>query len=349
MKTLYKLDSSGKLRVLNIWTEGANVVQESGLIDGKLARTASLCSPKNLGKVNETTADEQAISEMESKIREKLKEEYFLSLEEAEKSAVVLPMLAKKYNDEKQKVIFPCFAQPKLDGMRCLGHPNKMISRKNTPIDTMRHIQEELSALGSSIILDGELYAHGLSFQENMRLIKKERPETITVKYHVYDLIADIPFELRYELLKEKVKGLEFVELVPTYVIHNEEELKKYHAQFLGEGYEGTIIRWGTQGYDINKRSSSLLKYKDFIDIALPIKDIRPSDVVPTQGFPVFYWKGAKNDELSAGMKFSHAEREEFLTNKENYIGLTAEIRFFEYSETGVPRFPVCVGFRLDK
>jgi hypothetical protein len=48
-------------------------------------------------------------------------------------------------------------------------------------------------------------------------------------------------------------------------------------------------------------------------------------------------------------MKFSHEERELILTNKHEYIGQVAEIRFFEYSEEGIPRFPVCVGFRLDK
>jgi hypothetical protein len=34
---------------------------------------------------------------------------------------------------------------------------------------------------------------------------------------------------------------------------------------------------------------------------------------------------------------------------KEEYIGQTAEVRFFEYTDGGIPRFPVCVGFRLDK
>ena len=48
-------------------------------------------------------------------------------------------------------------------------------------------------------------------------------------------------------------------------------------------------------------------------------------------------------------MKFSHKEREEMLTNKSDYIGMIAEIRFFEYTDDGIPRFPVCYGFRLDK
>lgn len=230
---------------------------------------------------------------------------------------------------------------------RALGENNKLKSRANTPIETMKHIQDELSQIDSLYVLDGELYAHGLSFQENMKLIKKERLESVNVKYHVYDLIVDIPFGFRYELLAKKVEGLKHIELVPTYVINNEDDLKMRHAQFLSEGYEGTIIRWGEQGYDINKRSSYLLKYKDFLDMACPVIDVIPFEKWPKQGKVVCLQPDGQTFEC--GMKFSHSEREEILTNKEKYIGQTAEIRFFEYTDGGVPRFPVCVGFRLDK
>ena len=49
---------------------------------------------------------------------------------------------------------------------------------------------------------------------------------------------------------------------------------------------------------------------------------------------------------FNCGMKFSHAEREEILANKEKYIGKKAEVRFFEYTDGGLPRFPICYGFR---
>lgn len=363
MTTLYKIDSDGRSRVLNISVEGSTIVQASGLIDGKLAEHRSACSAKSAGRSNETTAEGQAVLEAASKVTAKLKEGYYTTLAEAQANhldsrsserklsmdASLLPMLAKDYKKEFKKVKFPCFVQPKLDGMRCLSANGIMKSRSNTAIETMGHILENFAGLDDSVILDGELYAHGLDFQENMRLVKKWRPESVNVKYHVYDMISDAPFSVRYADLAEIVEGMSEVELVPTFVINNEEELKKYHAQFLSEGYEGTIIRWGEMGYEIDKRSSGLLKYKDFLDLALPIKDILPSDVIPSQGFPTFHWPGAKDDTLSAGMRFSHADREEFLRNKQNYIGKTAELRFFEYSDKGVPRFPVCVGFRLDK
>ena len=74
--------------------------------------------------------------------------------------------------------------------------------------------------------------------------------------------------------------------------------------------------------------------------------DIVPSEKNPLQGV-VHCISG--NGTFGCGMKFSHKEREEILANKDHYIGQTAEIRFFEYTDDGVPRFPVCVGFRLDK
>ena len=59
--------------------------------------------------------------------------------------------------------------------------------------------------------------------------------------------------------------------------------------------------------------------------------------------------KDGETHTFGCGMKFSHTAREEILKNKEQYIGEIAEIRFFEYSEDGIPRFPVCHGFRIDK
>ena len=58
-------------------------------------------------------------------------------------------MLAKDFKKEESKVQYPCFVQPKLDGMRCLKTGDKMVSRKNKSIDTMGHIALELSNVKS--------------------------------------------------------------------------------------------------------------------------------------------------------------------------------------------------------
>ena len=351
-KTIYKVDSKGKARFLHVHTKEEWLIQESGQVGtANVVGHKSKCSPKNVGKANATTAEEQAILEAASKIATKMSTGYFYTIEEAEGTNVLLPMLAKSYDKEAHKIEYPCFVQPKLDGMRALGYSDKLISRKGKEILNMDHILEELSRLNLAAPLDGELYAHGKSFQENMRLIKKYRPgETEDVKYHVYDYAdPNMSFESRLVVitnLEAMFGSFKHIKLVSTLDIANESDLKKFHSTALREGYEGSILRWGDAGYKSKSRSSNLLKYKDFQDLSCEIVAVEPSIKVPGQGKFICEYKGST---FGCGMKFSHEERENILINAFDYIGKTAEIRFFEYSEDGIPRFPVCVGVRLDK
>lgn len=353
VKSLYKLDSHKKVRVWQIWNNNGELIQESGILGGKLVQHSKECKQKNIGKSNETSPEEQAELELESEYNSKLTEGYFKTIEECKTEEVILPMLAKSFNDEEKKIDWNnCFVQPKLDGQRCLAHCKSngdvvLMSRDGKIIDNtiMAHIVKDLSTIKKDVILDGELYAHGLTFQENMKLIKKLRPETSKlIKYHVYDLVSNEPFRLRK--VRGFIKGLFSCEEVSTYDIRNKQSLLEWHEVNMGQGYEGSIIRWGNEGYKTNGRSSNLLKYKDFQDIALPIIDVTSNEVSVNQGTPWFELNGKK---FKAGCKLSHEDREDLLTNKKDYIGKTGEIRYFELTDDGIPRFPVYLGLRLDK
>jgi len=350
-KTLYKLDNKGKTRIWNIWTEDGMLIQESGVLGGKLVQHKKDCKSKNVGKSNETSPEQQALLELDSEYKSKLDEGYFKTIKEAESEVVLLPMLAKSYNDEKKKIDWSnCFIQPKLDGMRCLAHIKSngdviLISRDGKIITNMEHIMNDLSTIKQDIILDGELYAHGLSFQENMKLIKKYRPGlTEQIKYHVYDIVVDKPFKDRK--VRAYIKDLSTCKEVSTYQINNESQLLAYHTINIKDGYEGSIIRHSNDNYKLNGRSSSLLKYKNFEDITLPIIDITPNEVNDNHGTPWFEYNGKK---FKAGCKLSHYDRELLLLNKTKYIGKMGEIRYFELTDDGIPRFPIFHGFRLDK
>ena len=185
-------------------------------------------------------------------------------------------------------------------------------------------------------------------------MIKKYRPgKTDNIIYHVYDIISDKPFSERLQLLSnillQNKRVNSFIYVVPTVVIKDKEELMQFHSLNISQGYEGTIVRHGDDGYKLNGRSSSLLKLKDFHDMTLPLFDVIPSEKRPTHGKPIFFWEGAENNRIGAGLSLSHNEAEDLLANKDKYIGKTCELRFFEYSEDGVPRHPVMYGFREDK
>ncbi len=197
-KKIYKLDSKGKVRVLHVYTKGSDVVQNSGVHGSEnMVSHIHTCEGKNIGKSNETTPDQQAILEATSKIENKMSTGYFTTIEEAENNIVILPMLAKDYKKESHKIKFPCVVQPKLDGMIALYNKKSgFISRKGKSIDTMKHIENGLLNVSQQLNdyhLDGELYVHGGSFQENMRLIKKDRgEETRKVKFCVYDVVLGV-------------------------------------------------------------------------------------------------------------------------------------------------------------
>lgn len=356
---IYKKDSKGRVRVLHVYTEGADLIQESGLVDGEKVEHRSTCTAKNIGKSNETTPEEQARFEAQSKIETKMSTGYFSTPEEAEEKGGkdhMLPMLAKSYDKVAAKINWSgeVFIQPKLDGMRCMAIIENgtvtLLSRKGKVIDTMQHIIDAILAAGvTDGVLDGELYAHGKNFQENMRLIKKHRPgETEKVVYHVYDTVTEDRYGVRHtsitSILRESNQSIEVIE---NYLIKDEASINDHHSRFLGAGYEGSIIRHSDMGYDVNKRSNSLLKYKDFHDITCKVVDIIPSEKRPEHGVAVCALDNG--EQFKCGMKFSHDERREILANKNTFIGKWAEVRFFEYSEDGIPRFPVCVGFRLDR
>lgn len=352
MKTLYKKDTKNKIRIFEIETNYAILVQRSGLKDGKLVEHIKVCKGKNIGKSNETTPEQQALLELESEYKSKLTEGYFETIEECETEVVILPMLAKSYDDEKHKIDWTkdVFIQPKLDGMRCLAHIKAngdvtLVSRDGKNISNMEHIMDDLSTIKQDVILDGELYAHGLSFQDNMRLIKKYRPkETEQIKFHVYDLVSKDPFRLRK--VRKYIKDLNTCNEVSTYDISNEESLKQWHSNNITEGYEGSIIRWGNEGYKVNGRSSNLLKYKDFSDMDCKIINITPNEVNSLHGTPHFQLNGKY---FKAGVKMSHEDREELLINKSNYIGKIANIRYFELTDDNIPRFPVMIGIHEDR
>lgn len=350
---IYKKDSKNKIRILDISVDGFTLISKSGLIDGALVTNKTICKSKNIGKANETTAEEQAIKEMEALIEIKIKDGYFRTQKEAEDSDLFFPMLAYPY--EKYKDTFKAgdhiMVQPKLDGFRCnilLKDSKIILKSREGRIFELPHISEVLTPFfdkNPNIILDGELYEHGLSFQEVSKKIKNGEK----IAYHVYDFYdLDYPERIGRDVatlftgLSVSEDFINYIYVINSITI----SVEKIHAWFLNFiqlEYEGMIIRRLNTPYKVNGRSKDLLKYKVFKDIQLHVLDVVPSPKKTEWGQFVFELDGKL---FSAGMKFNHEFRKEVLLNKQNYIGLLAEIRYFELSDDGIPRFPVVYGFR---
>ena len=225
---------------------------------------------KNIGRSNETTPLEQCISETRRKWTDKKEKEAYSETKPADygegygdisggwgggaddddddnddvdatdaDAGPFLPMLAQTVDPadaaagtKKKKVItFPCFVQPKLDGLRCVSYATRsaggndtvpavaLQSRTGAFFTGLPHIAAALRPYLSqhpSVVIDGELYTDQMPFEELAGLIKKKKitdsdvERLKKVKYHVYDIYdrvqSDMPYSERLGVLAAAVR-----------------------------------------------------------------------------------------------------------------------------------------------
>ena len=201
-------------------------------------------------------------------------------------TSVTFPMLAQDYHKHKNKVVYPCYIQPKLDGLRNLYNTtsNQNTTRQGKEFSIIAQsgtLYKELLTLPKGLILDGEFYTDKIQFEtlgvlrKTKKLTTKEQDNLEKIEYHIYDIIdTTLTFEERHNKIKElHLEKYEKLVYVPTFIASSEKEIKDYHITFLNQGFEGTMIRNKNSYYTLKKRSHDLLKYKDFQDSEFEITD----------------------------------------------------------------------------
>ena len=145
---LFKRAVNGKTLEWEIEVNGACFRTISGYTDGiKTSSEWTCCEAKNVGKKNNTTAEEQALAEATAMHRKRKETGSFENISEIDTPVYFKPMLAHDYNDYKDKIKFPIYSQPKLDGVRCIVRADGMWSRNGKPIISAPHIFESLKPL----------------------------------------------------------------------------------------------------------------------------------------------------------------------------------------------------------
>lgn len=376
---LYGTEKNGKTKIwkATIYYDDVSKYAMSsfdfGQLDGK-KQTASreYKEGKNIGKKNETTPLQQCINETRKKWSDKKdKESYSLNNNNNEEKEEIkdnkyFPMLAHTYepNSNKKKksdIVFPCYVQPKLDGLRCIMYTDKKgnimcQSRTGSYFESIYHISEELKSCLKGKILDGELYTNEIPFEELAGLIKKkkiteeDKQKLLNVKYHVYDIIDENKKYLhRYvdivNLLSEK--EYKYVVAVPTHTVENTDSFKKFFGEFIEIGYEGIMLRNMEGMYRCNYRSQDLQKYKEFKEGEYTISGFKEGDG-RDKGTVIWMCKTEDGKDFSVRPKGSIESRRELFENGQNYLGKKLTVIYQELSEMGVPRFPVGKAIRED-
>jgi DNA ligase-1 len=383
--SIFGQDKNGKTRVWNasVFQEADNAIAviQHGIYAGKLqVDTRQYTVGKNIGKKNETSPLEQCILETEKKRKDKIeKENYSVVFPSAAAAAAateetrtncpsdkqelrkIFPMLANKYEPissakKRQGIVYPCYVQPKLDGLRCvvyLGSNGRPVyqSRTGGTFTVLQHLDSSILGLferRKELILDGELYTSQIPFEELAGIIKKKTlsdddlSKIRAVEYHIYDIVEpDVPYNDRMMSLQNILlnAGPSIVP-VATFRVESVAEFKEKFSEFVEQGYEGIMLRNAAGLYKENYRSNDLMKYKEFMESEYPIVDYREA-TGRDEGTVIWVCSTPDQRLFSVRPRGTVEMRRKWFKEGERNIGKQLTVIYQELSEMGVPRFPV--------
>ena len=276
--------------------------------------------------------------------------------------------LANKYdrNNDKHKGK-RWIVSNKLDGLRCIALRTdnvwKLYSRTGKEFTTVDYLKPSLERLYEKYnwsFFDGELYRHGLKFEDIQgQVMSVVNKQTVDVEYHVF-VVGNSEAFLRQDNPNEHViipidtpsYSVDNIVFVNNVLIDGDNDIEVKLEEAFEAGYEGIMLRNPEYPYDY-KRSNNLLKLKSKIDdsIGEEVSDCVVVDLEYNEAFPVIedgvlLYKRLINRMIvqqgdgtvcKVGSGFDLSFR---YTTNEAIIGKVVEIQHQGYGNNGRMRFP---------
>lgn len=298
-------------------------------------------------------------------------------------------MLAGKAPADLSALQFPLLVSPKLDGIRCVIRGGKPMSRKLITIPN-KFVQSELHGLPDG--LDGELMLDlpgSFNAVQSAVMTVEGKPDFTFCVFDRYLNDSVIlgenltPDHLTYAMRLQSVDAWHAayqrprVELVPHIVVSTVEQLMAYEELYVGQGFEGLMIRSINGPYKCGRsteREAYLLKVKRFEDAEAVIigclEMMHNDNEATTNELGLTKRSHAKEGkrpagvlgkfqcatttlgciEFECGAGFTAAQRAEFWQRRDELIGQTIKFKFQPDPSGGyvAPRCPIFLGFRSE-
>lgn len=381
MNTLITRDSKGEIRYLNLSyhlqenTGFYKIERSSGKLGGKdvkqppllvkvgkakrtlkeqldlefnsLLNKAKNKGYKDLTDFTDITFDDLKVEDVDDK----------LSKDKTDADGIRKPMLAKETSNAKPELWNRYWKiSKKLDGVRCLMYWDE---KKQEVLTSSRgglnfnaattHIRKsprliKLLKQRPNVMLDGEIYKHGLSLQEISGIARLKEFETRceVLEFHCYDLAVDgntfdkrleMLDRMRYYFIDEK-----YIHVLEHHEVHGYDEAKAYHDNWVAQGYEGAVLRDGSKEYGFGKRDVRMIKLKEFTDGEFKIigykLGLRGSEDM------VFTLEVKPGVEFDAKPIGDRALKEKYVKDIDKIIGKKGTVKYFFMTEEEKPFLP---------
>ena len=265
------------------------------------------------------------------------------------------PMLCYPYEKKKKEIKYPCYVQPKLDGVRCVAVHTELFSRHGNPFPTLSHIKEELLKNTEHLLLDGELYSEDFNFEKIISLVKKknktaeEEKRSLGVYMNVFDYIEpSLTFEQRISNLNLffKQNSFKYIRFVKTEKCFNEKEVMDYLEKYSNQGYEGLIIRNMHGKYEPTVRSIHVQKIKKFIINEFKIIDYTTPPSGKEHGSVIWICQAPNGRLFNVKPLGTLYERKKLYADGKKYVGKLLRVKYQQFTHDGVPRFGVGISIK---
>lgn len=252
----------------------------------------------------------------------------------------------------------PYIVQPKYDGVRCRAIPIEtgatandyiLVSSEENMVYSVPHINESLRHTGLRAELDGELYCHGMSFEEILSITSRTvniHSDFKQIKFHCFDIVNEQP-QMKRLILIDALRGVSNeVVIAPFWVCESLDDIMRTYDKILEMGYEGIIVRHFQASYE-RKRSTWVMKFKPKKEDEYEIVGVQEEYSIegkPKNSLGSLTCKSGDGNNFSVGTGFTEASRQTLWDTKETLIGKIAKVQY-QHLTSGkkVPRFPVFV------
>ena len=246
----------------------------------------------------------------------------------------------------------PYIVQPKYDGVRCRAIPLEngnymLLSSEENVIFSVPHINKALWFHGSHLTeFDGELYSHGLSFEQIISITSRTRYIHLDhrkIQFHIFDYVSEEPQLTRTTQLA-KIDMLPPLITSPYWVCNSLEEIMHTYNELISLGYEGIIVRNFMAPYE-RKRSLYVMKFKPKQEdnyVITGYKEEISKDGEPKGSLGSLTCLSRDGNTFSIGSGFSSLQRKQYWNKRDSLAGLICKAKY-QHITTGnkVPRFPV--------
>lgn len=274
-------------------------------------------------------------------------------------------MLAFKFKDFRDRIVYPVSVQPKLDGIRALYCNGNMQSRDEHlwHPSVLAPIIASMHKMPDDWVYDGELYVHGWSLQQINSAVAVKRVEAHPlihkVQYHIFDGFPmndpNMAFTQRMACIKTahynlKPYGIDInIKVVDTEVCSSPTRCERLYSDYRAQGYEGIMYREPNSSYghaslctNQENRWSRLLKRKEWMDEWFPVLTINYGEGKYTDKVGSLVCQLPCGATFDAGSGLSDQERIDFIERPPK----EAHIQYERLSDDGLPLKPTVLETR---